>query len=165
MIDWTGDNYYQNETFPITCYFSLHEDQIWFFDDFYRGNDQGSVNNNFLGDIRIDVINPNGAGNYTDLTPSAGANYECVDETLLDSSDYVEGANVAEKDSYSYESVPTDIDDADIKAVIIRNHAQKTAESNNIKIDGLIRTGSTDYNSAAAQNLSDGAFFPGKFYF
>ena len=165
VIDWTGDNYYQNETFPITFSIALHDDQLWWFDDFYRGNDQGSYNNDFLGDIRIDVINPNGAGNYTDLTPSTGNNYECVDETLLDDSDYVEGINVGDKDSYSYPVVPTDIDDAGIKAVMIKNHAQKTAEANNIKIDALLRTGSTDYNSSAAQNLSDGEFSPIDFIF
>jgi hypothetical protein len=119
------------------------------------GGSNGSYNNDFLGDIRIDIINPNGAGNYTDLTPSSGDNYACVDEDIIDESDYVEGINVGDIDSYTYEDVPTDLDDSAIYAVDIRNVAQRTAASDNIKIDGLIRTGSTDYNASVDLSLSD----------
>lgn len=123
-------------------------------DDVYVADNQGSDINDYLGDIRVDVIHPNGAGNYTDLTPSTGNNYECVDETEFDDSDYVEGANAAEKDSYTYQDVPTDLDDSGIIGLQIKHNAQRTAAATNIKIDPFIRIGSTDY-SQTAQDLSD----------
>ena len=123
-------------------------------DDIYILDTTGTKNNDFLGDIRVDSIHPDGAGNYTQLTPSAGNNYECVDETNMDSADYVEGANAGEKDSYSYGSVPTDLDDAAIFGTQLRNQAVRTAESDNIKVKGFLRTGSTDYEESTAQSLS-----------
>ena len=127
----------------------------WWLDDIYILDTTGSKNNDFLGDIRVDSIHPNGAGNYTQLTPSAGSNYQCVDETNMDDTDYVEGANAGEIDSYTYGSVPTDIDDAAIFGIQLRNQAIRTAESDNIKMKGLLRTGSTDYKESTAQSLAD----------
>ena len=81
------------------------------FDDLYICDGSGSKNNNFLGDIRVDVIWPNGAGTYTDGTPSgAGANWEQVDETLLSTTDYVSLAYSASpnlKDSYAFADLPS----------------------------------------------------------
>ena len=130
----------------ISGYYWNHDLQWVEFDDVYIADDQGTENNDFLGDIRIDVINPNGAGNYTDLTPSTGNNYECIDEIAMDDSDYVEGITLGNKDSYTYGSVPTDLDDAAIFGIQIRNHCRRTAPTDNIKIDPFIRTGSTDYS-------------------
>jgi hypothetical protein len=143
------DNQIGIVTIRGNSYVNLHYDDIYILDT------TGSNNNDFLGDVRIDMINPNGAGNYSQLTPSAGSNYECVDESAFDDSDYVEGANAAEKDSYSYENVPTDLDDASIFGIQLNNVSQKTAEADNIKMKGFLRTGSTDYEETTAQSLND----------
>jgi len=80
------------------------------FDDLYICDGSGSKNNNFLGDIRIDVIRPNGVGTYTDGTPSTGSdNWAMVDETLLSTTDYVSLAYSASpnlKDSYAFADLP-----------------------------------------------------------
>jgi hypothetical protein len=123
-------------------------------DDIYIADDQGTENNDFLGDIRIDAIHPDGAGNYSQFTPSAGNNYECVDETEMDDTDYVSHLTSGEKDSYTYDAVPTDLDDAGIISLQTKNNAKRTAAASNIKIDNFIRTGSTDY-SQTAQDLPD----------
>lgn len=128
--------------------------RLW-LDDIYIIDTTGSVNNDFLGDIRVDSIHPNGAGNYTQLTPSAGSNYECIDEINMDDTDYVEGANAGDKDSYSYANAPTDLDDAGIFGIQLNTQAIRTAESDNIKMKGFLRTGSTDYEETTAQSLSD----------
>ena len=160
LMDFTGDTYYTGGTDVSWGIMRLYNDysnpsQYGEFDDVYLADTEGTEYNDFLGDVRIDTIHPNGAGNYTQLTPSAGSNYECVDETGYSSSDYVEGANVGEKDSYAYADVPTDLDDTGIYALQIRQNCKRTAPTNNIKIDPFLRTGSTDY-SQTVQSLSDG---------
>lgn len=128
------------------------------YDDIYILDTTGSKNNDFLGDVRIDAVNPNGAGNYSQMTPSAGSNYQCVDETAFDDSDYVQDASDGNKDSYSYADVPTDLDDLAIFGVQLNNVSQRTAGTDNRKLKGFLRTGSTDYEETTAQSLSDSFF-------
>ena len=159
LMDFTGDTYYTGSTNISWCQFRFPDDyavgsQWTQIDDLYLADTEGSENNDFLGDVRIDTIHPDGAGNYTQLTPSAGANYECVDEAGYSSSDYVEGITPGNKDSYTYGSVPTDLDDTGIIGLQIRQNCKRTAGTDNIKIDPFIRTGSTDY-SQTVQSLSD----------
>jgi hypothetical protein len=158
VYDFSGDTLWQTNSNPpysikynyITLSGNYQESEYSMeLDDIYISDNQGSENNDFLGDIRIDTIHPDGAGNYAQMTPSVGNNYECVDEAEVDESDYVEGANAGEKDSYAYPDVPTDLDDTAIIGLQIRNFSKRTAEATNIKIDNLIRTGSTDYSQVA----------------
>ena len=156
VCDWTGDNVPYSASNYITKF--RIEVGAWegiAIDDVYLLDDSGSVNNDFLGDVRVDAIHPSSAGNYSQLTPSAGNNYECVDETSFDDSDYVEGATDGNKDSYNYADVPTDLDDAGIFGIKLSNISKRTAGSDNIKIKGFLRTGSTDYEETTAQSLSE----------
>jgi hypothetical protein len=43
----------------------------WSYDDFYLCDTTGTKNNDFLGDMRVDTIRPNGAGTNTQLTSPA----------------------------------------------------------------------------------------------
>jgi hypothetical protein len=125
-----------------------------YFDDIYICDGSGSEFNDFLGDIRIDAVYPNGAGNHADLTPSVGNNYECVDESEFDDSDYVSSANVGDIDTYTYQDVPTEIDDSGIIALKMVSNAKRTVPADSVKIQHVIRQGSTDYNQAS-QSLPD----------
>lgn len=76
------------------------------FDDFYICDTTGSKNNDFLGDIRVDVLRPNGAGTHTEFTPSAGSNYQNVDESYPDDdTTYNYSSTVNHKDTYALESL------------------------------------------------------------
>lgn len=127
-------------------------------DDMYLIDNIGSYNNTFLGDVRIDMINPSAAGNYSQLSPSAGDNYQCVDEEAFSNTDFVQGSNVTDKDSYNYEDTPADLDDSNIYAVEINTLAKRTAAADNIKIKNLVRKSSTDYKDATAKSLPDTEF-------
>jgi hypothetical protein len=156
VIDWTGDNLpFGSSDIIETIRF---EGLAWSgisIDDIYIADDQGTGVTDFLGDIRIDAINPNGAGNYTQFTPSAGANYECVDEASFDDTDYVSDLIIGNKDSYAYADVPIDLDDAGIIGVELLNVAERTAGTDNIKMKGFLRTGSTDYEESTAISLPE----------
>jgi hypothetical protein len=74
-------------------------------DDLYICNGDGSVNNDFLGDISVRALNPNGNGTTSDLVGSDGDstdNYLLVDETTPDTADYVESSTPGDKDTYAF---------------------------------------------------------------
>jgi hypothetical protein len=57
------------------------------FDDIYVCDGSGTKNNDFLGNLSVDSIDPNGAGFSSQLTPSAGSNFQNVDDADDDGSD------------------------------------------------------------------------------
>lgn len=80
--------------------------QAYTFDDIYICDTTGSVNNDFLGSVRVDGTLPDGAGDDTDWTPSAGANYAAVDENPQDDdTTYVEDSTSTNRDLYNYASM------------------------------------------------------------
>jgi hypothetical protein len=84
---------------------SINGNQNTFFDDLYICDTSGTENNDFLGDVRIDTILPNADGNSSEFTPSAGANYECVDDTEINETDYVESNIPDTKDLYQFPDI------------------------------------------------------------
>lgn len=86
------------------------DDGTIYYDDLYVLDTGGSApQNDFLGDIKVVPQRVDGAGSNTDFTPSAGSNYENVDETPSSDEDttYNEGSSVGDKDSYSMGTVET----------------------------------------------------------
>jgi len=140
------------------------------FDDFYI-LDGNSPNNDFLGDCRIDTIYPNGAGAYSDFTPSAGTNYENVHDKTVDQEatgfggfiadsfgnidddgTYNESAVVGNKDTYNHESppsLPTTI------YGITQNSCVRKTDAGRRYITQLIRTNSMDYYTVDEYKLTD----------
>ena len=158
FVDAYGDMLYFNDTDGFSkVIFHIdngYNDYYAYFDDIYICDGSGSEFNDFLGDIRIDAVYPNGAGNHADLTPSVGSNYECVDESEFDDSDYVSSANVGDIDTYTYQDVPTEIDDSGIIALKMVSNAKRTVPADSVKMQHVIRQGGTDYNQAS-QSLPD----------
>lgn len=59
---------------------------IFLIDDLYICDDQGTRNNNFLGDVRVMALMPNSDGDTIQWDPSTtGNNWQMVDETIPDS--------------------------------------------------------------------------------
>lgn len=88
-----------------TAYYTFNQ-----FDDVYVLDGAGSSpHNDFLGDVRCQTIYPNGNGNSSQLDGSDGNttdNYLLVDETTPnDDTDYVESADVGDKDTYAFGNV------------------------------------------------------------
>lgn len=72
-------------------------------DDLYVCDTAGSTNNDFLGDIRVDCLFPDGDGNYSQFTPSTGgSHYVLVDESTPNTTDYNDGVTVGDRDSYTF---------------------------------------------------------------
>jgi hypothetical protein len=74
-----------------------------YYDDFYICDASGAANNDFLGNVKIESLRPNAAGDSTQLSPSAGDNYTCVDDAIAnDDTDYVEDDTTDQKDLYNF---------------------------------------------------------------
>lgn len=115
----------------------------YYLDDLYICDDQGSVNNDFLGDVRVDAVLPDGAGASSDFTPSAGSNYQCVDDNPPnDDTDYVSENTVTDHDTYSMANTPvTSGSILGVQQLLLARKDDAGARS----IRGMIRSGGTDY--------------------
>ena len=133
------------------------------YDDLYLCDTAGAKNNDFLGDVRVDVLRPNGAGAYTQFTPSAGANYENVDEVYPDDdSTYNQGSLVDDKDAYNVGDLPSPPVSTTIHGIKSQITIRKTdAGARECKV--LTRSGTTD-SLGDALALSDSYLTPTKIY-
>lgn len=117
------------------------------FTDVYICDASGSVNNDFLGAIRVAPLRPDGAGNSTQFTPDSGSNYARVNETAADGdTSYVESSTAGHKDLYTLGNLPT-VPTA-VKGIQIVTQDRKT-DAGARTIRHVVRTGGTDYESAS----------------
>jgi len=114
------------------------------FDDLVVMNLSGTYNKAFIGDATVSVHYPmTPAGASSGWTASAGDNWECVNEALVnDDTDYVSTITVNAKDTYTMQDVAAG---ADIRAVQILASVRKAAEGPG-KIKLVVRSNSTDYD-------------------
>ncbi len=113
------------------------------FDDIYLVNASGGVNNDFLGDIRIEGRVPTGVGNYAQFTPSTGANWQNVDDIPPNGdTDYNSSATVNNKDSFAHQALSSL--SGTIRWVSHFTYARKD-DAGTRKTAPLFRISSTDY--------------------
>lgn len=113
------------------------------YDDVYVCDTQGSNNNDFMGDVRIQATLPSGAGTTTNFTPSAGSNYENVDDaTPNDNTDYNYSLTAGHIDTYVMGDIAPSA--GTIKGIAVQMRARKD-DAGTRTIAAAIRTGGTDY--------------------
>jgi len=87
-----------------------------YVDDLYICDGAGSDNNDFLGNVRVKTLRPNGDSS-TQWTPTSLNNYEDVDDVICDEgTTYVTDNTANNKDLYTYEDLS---DLTTIKGIII----------------------------------------------
>ena len=127
-----------------------------YIDDLYICDAQGGSNNNFLGDVRIECLLPNGAGGHSDWTPSAGNNYENVDDPANpgpdDDATYNETNVLANYDTFAYPSLVTA--SGAVVGVAVNLYCRKTdAGARGVK--AVTRIGGVDYDNAETESVQD----------
>jgi hypothetical protein len=117
------------------------------YDDFYICDGAGSVNNDFLGDVRVDCYMPDGNGNSSQLVGSdsnSTDNYLLVDEASQNGdTDYVQSSTVNNKDTYTIADMshtPTSIFGTQL------NMVAKKDDSGTRSICSVVRSAGTDYD-------------------
>lgn len=126
------------------------------FDDLYINSTAGSRNFGFLGDLRVDCLRPNGAGNSSQFSNNGGspsiANYLQVDDaTPDDGTTYAETATINNIDTYAFPALthtPISIFAVQVSACA----AKSDAGSRGLNI--VTRRSSTNYHGSSYQ-LSD----------
>lgn len=115
-------------------------------DDLYVIDTSGGVNNDFLGDCRVDAYMPTSEGATQSWTPTpAGVHYTTVDEIPINSSDYVESATSSAVELFGY----TDLVNIPLNIFGIQvNSAARKTDAGARYINGVARIGGTDYASA-----------------
>jgi len=119
------------------------------FDDVYVGDGSGAAPwNTFLGDCRVDARVPTAPGATTGWTPSAGANWQCVDEAAPnDDTDYTTAAAVSLTDTFAA-AAAAPVAGATIYGVQHCLSVRKT-DAGVCTIAPVIRHSGTDYPGAA----------------
>lgn len=119
------------------------------FDDLYILDNSGSVNNDFLGDMRVETLYPNGNGNSSQFVGSdsnSTDNYLLVDESPAnDDTDYVESSTPNDIDLYTFGNLSTTpLSIAGTQMVIL---ARKT-DAGVRTVAPMTRVASTDYTGS-----------------
>jgi hypothetical protein len=113
-------------TQPYVLTLGASTNKLTRYDDWIVMDDQGSFNNDFLGDVSVERLKTNGVGTDSNFTPSAAvANWTLLNEADEDGdTTYVESRTGSIKDSYNYENVPAGL--AVIHGVVAKPVIRKT---------------------------------------
>lgn len=120
---------------------------------------------------RIDTLWPTGAGTYSQMTPSAGSNYECIDDGRVsanDDTDYVSSDALNEIDSYTFEDISaigTDITAVAHSIIARQDEVGEVGVSNVTRVNGsdfvgdenTINTSHLEYQNIMELNPDDSA--------
>ena len=120
-------------------------------DDMYILDATGAVNNDFLGDVKVQTLLPSADGSNSGLTPSTGTtHYNLVNEATPDTTSYVSSSNAGDKDTYAFQDLSANT--ASVYGLTITNYAHKDAAGAG-GVANVVRVGATDYASTG-QSLS-----------
>jgi hypothetical protein len=116
------------------------------YDDVYILNTSGSVNNTFLGDVRVRTVFPDGAGASTQFTPTgSGSNWQNVDETPYSTTDYNSSTTSGHRDTYTLGAISAGDTVHGIQTNMV---AKKGGGDPDMKT--VVRSGGTNYSDATS---------------
>ncbi len=112
-------------------------------DDLYVINTAGTVNNDFLGDCRVDAYMPTSEGATLQWTPVPdGVHYTTVDDNPINEADYIETATAGHIDLFGY----TDLVNVPLAVFGVQlNTAIRKTDAGEREFNGVARIGSTNY--------------------
>lgn len=159
-VDWinfTGDtkNAGTNTTIDAIGFLgagsSTAVDDLWVCNGTDDTATTGRPDNDFLGDLRVECLFPNGAGASTQWTPTAGANYTNVDEIPPNTTDYVATSTSGNRDLWAVQDVGANT--STVYAIRVGLYAAKSdAGASSVKV--LIRENSGTVTADSAIALS-----------
>lgn len=123
-------------------------------DDVYILDTTGGSFTDFLGDIHYETPLPDGAGTTTNWTPSAGSNYQNVDDSTApnDDTDYNSSTTVGHIDQYAFAAMVATT--GSILGVVV--NAMDRKDDSGARTHGLVSylSGTTDVGTAYSPGTS-----------
>ena len=98
------------------------------------------------GNTKIMAIVPTGAGASTQWAPSAGSNFQCVDEIPADETDFVSTNTIGHLDTYAAADLTGSIEN--VKCVQVQALAVKEGAPTPLNLQLAVKSGATTYLSA-----------------
>ncbi len=93
--------------------------------------------------MSTELLRPNAAGDLANWTPSAGSNYQCVDEVTADDNDYCETLGTSYVEDAHNLANPSSVSGT-VNSVTVYVRCWKTGTSTNNQVAPLIRLGGTN---------------------
>lgn len=116
------------------------------FTDIVVCDSSGTAHIGFQGHVEVETVRPDGAGNYSNFTPSAGSNYQNVDETTPDGdTTYNHSSTTDHRDSYTMSALARAA--GTVKAVMF-NMVAKTPEAGIHNANFFIREAGADMDDS-----------------
>lgn len=144
-----GSNAYVGEVMVYGLYNNLET----YFDDAHFCDGAETNRNDLLGDLKVDALFVSGAGSHTEFTPSAGSNFQNVDEAQSDDdSTYNDGDTTNDEDSYAMDNLSSPAGSSILGVRVVATIRKTDAGSRKAKLIG--RFNGTDYYGSE-EDLSD----------
>ncbi len=132
----------------INSFFFQSLSTLVYYDDLYICDSTGSANNTFLGPISVYTLVPTSDSATVQMTPSAGANYTCVDDIPPNTTDYVTGTAANQIDLYGMTDLPAGVMPTTIPGVLLKAKSMKpTANTGQIQL-GAKYSGTSLYSAS-----------------
>jgi hypothetical protein len=127
--------------------------------DIYIADTTGTRNNDFLGDVRVAALLPNGAGTYTEWSTLVGAatQWQAVaDNPADDDTSYIASATAGQRSTFAMADLPPI--SGTVAAVVI-NHESRKDDAGTRTIAGMARLAGVDAAGAGVNVASSYAIY------
>jgi len=162
-FDWSGNNTPQTVAYDIL---GLYGGTTWTgtgaqkpqtgWDNVFVNNENGAIDNaQCLGHYLIGLP-VTGAGAQAELTPSAGANWDCIEEIPPNDADYVYSSVATTRDSYEFTNTPALVGGVpyDVYKFILRGRHNLSVDNPGDGFYPLIRIGGANYLGSGKQGYA-----------
>jgi hypothetical protein len=123
-------------------------------DDIYILDSTGTRNNNFLGDMKVELIEPSGPGTTTQWTPNP-SNVPNWQAALADDTSFVQTSVPGAVDTYQYGDLQNIA--GNVAGVAVSVYARNT-DATAHALKSVVRQGSTNYEYPTTQIVNDISF-------
>lgn len=97
-----------NPPIPFGSTYNIRQNN--YYDDIAVNDTSGTINNSWCGNGHVCRVVPTANGSVINSIPSAGQNYECIDDMKIDDTDYVTMSTNGGQDLYSFNGLSSLVD-------------------------------------------------------
>lgn len=120
----------------------------YFIDDIYICDDTGSVNNDFLGDVKIRRLLPNSSGSSSDFVANIGSTVDAIKTSPPDDdTTYIRASTIGDVSTFAFGDLPSESNTQVVFAVEPSIYIRKS-EPGNRTIKNVLDINGTNYDGS-----------------